>query len=116
MGIDVPRGIYIHICGSDLVRGADGTWYVLEDNGRSPSGVSYLLENRQIMKRVFPNLFGQCRVRPVETYPEALIETLRHSAPRNAGSEPRFVLLTPGIHTPPILSTPILRAPWALKS
>ena len=70
MGFDVPKNIYIHICGTDLIRGADGTYYVLEDNARCPSGVSYMLENRQVMKRVFPNLFSRYSVRPVDRYGE----------------------------------------------
>src|SRR6202161_4886008 len=68
MGFDVPKDIYIHICGTDLIRDHDGNYLVLEDNARSPSGVSYLLENRQAMKRVFPNLFSRYLVRPVDTY------------------------------------------------
>jgi len=68
MGFDVPKDIYIHICGTDLIRDDHGNYLVLEDNARCPSGVSYLLENRQAMKRVFPNLFSRYLVRPVETY------------------------------------------------
>jgi len=66
MHFDVPRNVYIHICGTDLVRDRDGNYLVLEDNARCPSGVSYVIENRQTMKRTFPNLLGQYRVRPVE--------------------------------------------------
>ena len=66
MHFDVPRNVYIHICGTDLVRDKDGNYLVLEDNARCPSGVSYVIENRQTMKRTFPNLLGQYRVRPVE--------------------------------------------------
>ena len=68
-GVRVPRDIYIHICGTDLIRDRDGTYYVLEDNGRTPSGVSYVLENRTVMKRVFPTLFGAYKVRAIEDYP-----------------------------------------------
>lgn len=97
VGVDVPRDIYIHICGTDLIRGRDGGYLVLEDNGRSPSGVSYLLENRQLMKRVFPNQFAQYRVRPVDHYAQALLATLQYIAP--AGNpDPTVVLLTPGIY------------------
>ena len=97
MGFDVPKDIYIHICGSDLIRDQNGNYLVLEDNARSPSGVSYLLENRQAMKRVFPNLFSRYLVRPVETYCLELLDVLRCIAP-NGNPEPTVVLLTPGIY------------------
>ncbi|NDG73725.1 MAG: circularly permuted type 2 ATP-grasp protein, partial [Proteobacteria bacterium] len=97
VGFDVPHDIYIHICGSDLIRGDDGNYMVLEDNGRSPSGVSYLLENRQAMKRVFPQLFSRHAVRPVDIYPQALLEVLRYVAPQG-NPDPTVVLLTPGIY------------------
>jgi len=97
MGFDVPKGIYIHICGTDLVRGSDGVYYVLEDNARSPSGVSYVLENRHVMKRVFPKLFNRHSVRPVDVYPQELLNLLREVAPANAQAEPMVVLLTPGV-------------------
>jgi uncharacterized circularly permuted ATP-grasp superfamily protein len=97
MGFNVPKDIYIHICGSDLIRDQDGNYLVLEDNARSPSGVSYLLENRQAMKRVFPNLFSRYLVRPVDTYCLELLDVLRFIAP-NANPEPTVVLLTPGIY------------------
>lgn len=96
-GIDVPGDIYIHICGSDLIRGADGQYYVLEDNGRCPSGASYLLENRNALKRAFPRLFEDMGVRPVGSYPQELLDMLRHIAPRRE-QEPVCVLLTPGCH------------------
>ena len=95
--VNVPRNIYIHICGTDLVRGKDGKYYVLEDNGRTPSGVSYVLENRSVMKRVFPNLFSQYRVRAIEDYPFNLLQTLRHVAPSHA-VEPTIAILTPGVY------------------
>ena len=98
MGFDVPKDIYIHICGTDLIRDAHGNYLVLEDNARCPSGVSYLLENRQAMKRVFPNLFARYLVRPVETYCFELLDVLRFIAP-NGNPEPNVVLLTPGIST-----------------
>ena len=77
VGFDVPHDIYIHVCGTDLIRGADGRYLVLEDNGRCPSGVSYLLENRQAMKRVFPRLFNRYAVRPVGRYPQELLASSR---------------------------------------
>ena len=97
MGFDVPRNIYIHICGSDLIRGADGQYMVLEDNGRCPSGVSYVLENRQAMKRVFPRLFASYHVRPVDDYAQALLDVLRYIAPHGK-ADPTVAILTPGIY------------------
>ena len=96
-GIDVPKDIYIHICGSDLIRGADGDYYVLEDNGRCPSGASYLLENRNALKRAFPNLFESLGVRSVDSYPRVLRDMLHHISPHREG-EPVSVLLTPGCY------------------
>ncbi len=98
LGMDVPRGTYIHIVGTDLVRDRDGRYMVLEDNLRSPSGVSYVLENRQIMMQTFPRLFAEHRVRPVHHYCQELLETLKHVAPAEAGSDPTVVLLTPGLY------------------
>jgi uncharacterized circularly permuted ATP-grasp superfamily protein len=97
MHFDVPRNVYIHICGTDLIRDKDGTYLVLEDNARCPSGVSYVIENRQTMKRTFPSLLGQYRVRPVEDYSQELLNVLRHIAP-HAKPEPTVVLLTPGVY------------------
>jgi len=99
MGFDVPKDIYIHICGTDLIRDRDGNYLVLEDNGRCPSGVSYVLENRQVMKRVFPQLFGKLKVRPVDHYGQELLNLLRYVAPANCPNpeDPTVVLLTPGI-------------------
>jgi uncharacterized circularly permuted ATP-grasp superfamily protein len=91
------RDIYIHICGSDLIRGADGQYYVLEDNGRCPSGASYLLENRNALKRAFPGLFEEMGVRPVDSYPRDLLNMLHHISPRRDES-PVCVLLTPGCY------------------
>ncbi|WP_193211409.1 circularly permuted type 2 ATP-grasp protein [Luteolibacter marinus] len=96
-GVDVPKDIYIHICGSDLIRGADGAYYVLEDNGRCPSGASYLLENRNALKRAFPNLFESLGVRSVDSYPRVLRDMLQHVSPHREG-EPVCVLLTPGCY------------------
>ena len=94
VGFAMPRGLFVHINGSDLVRDQHGTYRVLEDNLRTPSGVSYVLENRQVMKRVFPNLIRDYRVRPVETYPNDLLALLLHLAPEHV-PEPTVVLLTP---------------------
>ncbi|MDX1653624.1 MAG: circularly permuted type 2 ATP-grasp protein [Candidatus Competibacteraceae bacterium] len=96
-GIDPPGGIWAHICGSDLVRDQDGTLYVLEDNLRVPSGVSYMLENRVVTKRVFPELFENQRILPVDDYPSQLYDMLAALSPR-PGSHPRVVVLTPGIY------------------
>jgi uncharacterized circularly permuted ATP-grasp superfamily protein len=92
--------VYIHICGSDLIRDDAGQYYVLEDNGRCPSGVSYVLENRQVMKRVYPELFARHRVQPVDHYPQELLNLLRYVAPKNCPTPdaPTVVLLTPGIY------------------
>ena len=97
MYFDVPKNIYIHLCGTDLVRDEKGNYLVLEDNARCPSGVSYVLENRQVMRRVFPNLFARHRVRPVEDYSQELLNMLRYIAPQGV-PEPTVVLLTPGIY------------------
>jgi uncharacterized circularly permuted ATP-grasp superfamily protein len=101
MGVDVPGGVYSHIAGIDIVRAANpdgsGSYYVLEDNLRVPSGVSYMLENRKMMMRLFPELFSQHRVEPVAHYPDMLLETLRAVAPA-AVNEPTVVVLTPGMY------------------
>jgi uncharacterized circularly permuted ATP-grasp superfamily protein len=96
-GLNVPSNIYIHICGTDLIRDKDGKYYVLEDNGRTPSGVSYVLENRAVMKRILPNLFSSYKVRAVEDYPYNLLQVLRHVSPRR-GQEPTVAILTPGMY------------------
>ena len=101
VGVDVPGGVYSHISGIDIVRAANpdgsGSYYVLEDNLRVPSGVSYMLENRKMMMRLFPELFSQHRVAPVAHYPDLLLETLRAVAPPSV-NEPTVVLLTPGMY------------------
>jgi uncharacterized circularly permuted ATP-grasp superfamily protein len=94
-GFNVPKDIYIHVCGTDLIRGADGGWMVLEDNGRCPSGVSYVLENRRAMKRTFPGMFEDIGIRPVEHYSQELLKMLQHIAPAGV-ADPTVVLLTPG--------------------
>jgi uncharacterized circularly permuted ATP-grasp superfamily protein len=93
IGMRVPRDTYAHIVGVDIVRHGDGTYYVLEDNLRVPSGVSYMLSNRKMMMRLFPDLFRRYRVRPVEHYPALLLQTLRGAAEIDS---PTVVLLTPG--------------------
>jgi uncharacterized circularly permuted ATP-grasp superfamily protein len=97
VGLEVSKGRYVHIVGTDIVRGADGEYYVLEDNLRSPSGVSYMLENRQVMKRIFADLFARYDVMPIEHYPQELLSTLRSITPHDY-SDATVVLLTPGIH------------------
>ncbi|PZQ18474.1 MAG: hypothetical protein DI564_04010 [Rhodanobacter denitrificans] len=97
VGIRPPLGVWAHICGSDLVRDGDGTLYVLEDNLRIPSGVSYLLENRLVAKRVFPELFETTAILPVDDYPAQLYDTLAALSPR-PGEQPVIALLTPGIY------------------
>ncbi|ULQ48051.1 circularly permuted type 2 ATP-grasp protein [Flagellatimonas centrodinii] len=96
-GMRPPHGVWAHICGSDLVRGGDGTLYVLEDNLRVPSGVSYMVENRMVTKRVFPELFEHTNILPVDDYPTQLLDTLNAMSPRQA-EVPVVVLLTPGIY------------------
>jgi uncharacterized circularly permuted ATP-grasp superfamily protein len=96
-GIDVPGGIYAHIAGIDVVRADDGQFHVLEDNLRVPSGVSYMLENRKMMMRLFPELFARHSVAPVEHYPDVLLEDLRSVAPVGV-ADPTVVLLTAGAH------------------
>jgi uncharacterized circularly permuted ATP-grasp superfamily protein len=96
IGFDPPGNQYVHVVGTDLVRDAAGQFVVLEDNGRTPSGVSYVLENRVVMKKVFPKLFQQCRVRRVEEYPQRLRDALLSVAPPSSGNTPTIVLLTPG--------------------
>ena len=98
-GLHVPRGIYVSICGTDLVRLPDSSFAVLEDNLRVPSGVSYMLANRKVLKRVFPSLFSDYGVRPIDHYSQALLSTLRALTPANyqGRHEPTIVLLTPGI-------------------
>jgi uncharacterized circularly permuted ATP-grasp superfamily protein len=96
-GIKVPHDIYVHISGIDLIRGDDGEFYVLEDNLRTPSGVSYMLENRQVTKRIFPDLFATNHVRRVNEYPLLLHQILLSLAPSQV-SNPKIALLTPGIY------------------
>ena len=98
MGLDPARGIYSHIIGVDIVRVGPDDWYVLEDNLRTPSGVSYMLEDREAMLQLAPDLFQRMKVAPVETYPENLRRTMESVAPTGAGSSPTLAVLTPGIY------------------
>ena len=96
LGLQVPRDVYVAICGTDLIRLENGEFVVLEDNLRVPCGVSYMLTNRRVMKRIFPQLFRSYNVRPIEHYPQLLLGTLRSLAPEGR-PEPNIVLLTPGV-------------------
>ncbi len=95
-GRRVPHDVYVQIAGVDIVRTDDHGFYVLEDNARTPSGVSYMLENREVMMRLFPDLFSMHRVAPIEDYPDELLATLRSVAPPRASHEPTIALMTPG--------------------
>lgn len=95
-GIRPPHGVWAHICGIDLVRTGPDEFFVLEDNARTPSGVSYMLENREAMIRLCPELFRNFRVAAVDSYPDHLLETMRSVAPPGAGAHPTCVVLTPG--------------------
>jgi uncharacterized circularly permuted ATP-grasp superfamily protein len=97
VGASVPRDIYIHICGTDLIRDAQGRYVVLEDNGRTPSGVSYMLTNRAVLKRVAPQFFADYDVRGTDDYPSALLDVLRYIAP-GGQPDPTIVLLSPGMY------------------
>jgi uncharacterized circularly permuted ATP-grasp superfamily protein len=97
MGVDVPSGIYAHIAGVDIVRAGAGESYVLEDNLRVPSGVSYMIEDRKMMMRLFPELFSRHMIAPVQHYPDMLLENLRTVAPKGV-TNPTVVLLTPGAY------------------
>jgi len=96
MGFDPPRNIYAHIIGTDIVRTGDGGFFVLEDNLRTPSGVSYMLENREAMMRLFPELFAGHLVAPIEQYPDMLRQTLESVAPADCDGDPTLAVLTPG--------------------
>ena len=99
MGFSVPKDIYVHICGTDLIRGRDGGYLVLEDNLRCPSGSSYMLENRAALKRAFPQLYQAAGVRPVDGYARELLKVLQFVVPPNFRDEhPNVVLLTPGVY------------------
>ena len=95
-GWRAPHDVWVHIAGIDVIRVDDADFYVLEDNARTPSGVSYMLENREAMIRLFPDLFVEHRVAPVDDYPDRLLSTLRSVAPHSTNGEPTVVVLTPG--------------------
>ncbi|MGY6567658.1 MAG: circularly permuted type 2 ATP-grasp protein [Salinarimonas sp.] len=95
-GLKVPHDIYCHIAGIDLVRVDEDTFYVLEDNARTPSGVSYMLENREVTMRLFPDLYARHRIAPVENYPDSLLACLQSVAPQSGRREPTVAVLTPG--------------------
>src|SRR3974390_1980260 len=97
-GQDVPHDVYVHIAGIDVIRVDADDFIVLEDNARTPSGVSYMLENREIMMRLFPDLFARHRIAPVERYPDELLAALRSVAPMSASAEPTVALMTPGVY------------------
>ncbi|AMV72742.1 circularly permuted type 2 ATP-grasp protein [Desulfuromonas carbonis] len=97
LGLKPPQGIWCHITGTDLVRHADGQYYVLEDNLRCPSGVSYVLENRLVMKRTFPMVFDACSVLPVTDYPSRLLDLLQYLAPKKV-RDPLVAVWTPGVY------------------
>ncbi len=97
IGVKPPLGIWAHICGSDVIRDKDGKYYVLEDNLRVPSGVSYMLENRLVSKRIFPDLFEMYRIQPVDDYPSQLFDTLASVSPQPE-EYPEVVVLTPGVY------------------
>ncbi len=97
MGLNPPKRAWCHITGTDLVRDRDGHWYVLEDNMRCPSGISYVLENRRVMKNTFPQVFTKMRIQPVDEYPSRLLETLLDLVPDHV-EDPTVVVLTPGIY------------------
>jgi uncharacterized circularly permuted ATP-grasp superfamily protein len=97
MGVNAPAGVWCHITGTDLVRDRDGQWFVLEDNLRCPSGISYVLENRRVMKNTFPQVFAKMPIQPVDEYPSRLLETLLHLVPPRV-EHPTVVVLTPGIY------------------
>ncbi len=98
IGFRPPGGVYTHIVGTDIVRTGEDQFYVLEDNARTPSGVCYMLENRETMMQMFPELFHQNKVRPVEDYPHLLRQSLASLAPPGCSGKPRVAVLTPGIY------------------
>lgn len=98
IGVDPPLGIYSHIIGIDIVRTGANDFFVLEDNTRTPSGVSYMLENRETMMHMFPDLFSKNRVAQIDNYPDSLLKTLESVVARNKEGDPTIALLTPGIH------------------
>ena len=113
VGFSPPGGVYTHIIGVDIVRTGENDFYVLEDNARTPSGVSYMIENRETMMQMFPELFAQNRVRPVENYPRHLRHSLARVAPTACEGQARIAVLTPGIHNSAYYEHAFLAARWA---
>jgi uncharacterized circularly permuted ATP-grasp superfamily protein len=115
-GLQVPHGAYVNVCGTDLVRREDGAFVVLEDNLRVPSGVSYMLANREVVRRAFPGVFRAAGVRPIDHYPQELLATLKSLAPFQ--EDVSIAVLTPGVvsSTPPISNTRFWRGRWASSS
>src|SRR5690606_23255003 len=112
-GIEPAGGVRIHVSGVDVIRDDQGEFRVLEDNLRNPSGVSYVMENRRVMARVFPDLFNAHAVAPVDDYPRRLLGALRATAPERA-TDPRIVVPTPGVHNRAYLEHAPLAAPTAV--
>src|SRR5207237_179698 len=115
--LDPPNGVRIQVAGIDILRGPDGRYVVLEDNLRTPSGISYVIENRRIMARVFPELFSSHRIRPVDDYPSRLLQALRAAAPPHSGDgggEPPVVVLTPGVQNPASFEPSFLAPPMGV--
>ncbi|MFT5966908.1 MAG: putative circularly permuted ATP-grasp superfamily protein, partial [Yoonia sp.] len=98
IGVSPPGGVYTHIVGTDIVRTGEDDFFVLEDNARTPSGVSYMLENRETMLQMFPELFSKIKVKPVSDYPKNLRRSLAACAPASCQGQPTVAVLTPGIH------------------
>jgi uncharacterized circularly permuted ATP-grasp superfamily protein len=115
-GFAPPQNVYTHISGIDMVRVGPDAFYVLEDNCRTPSGVSYMLENREAMMRLFPDLYARHRIAPVSHYPEELRDTLRSVAPENCEGEPTIVLLTPGANNSAYYELPFSPTRWRSSS
>ena len=109
IGVSPPGNVYTHIVGVDIVRTGENAFFVLEDNARTPSGVSYMLENRETMLKMFPELFTKIRVRNISGYPQDLRASLAASAPSACSGKPHVAILTPASTTQPISSTPSLR-------
>ena len=115
IGMAPPGNVYTHIVGVDLVRTGEDDFYVLEDNARTPSGVSYMLENRETMLQMFPELFSRVKVQPVQDYPTNLRRSLAASSPRNCSDECTVAILTPGIHNSAYSNTRFSPTIWALN-
>ena len=117
VNVKVPYDTYVHIAGIDIVRIDADDFYVLEDNARTPSGVSYMLENREVMMRLFPELFAAHKVAPVENYADLLLSSLRSVAPRTSDADPVVALLTPGQYNSAYYETFVSwRTSWASSS